>query len=73
MLAKMTSKNQITLPKKAVDALGVTGYFDVRVEDDRIILTPVRVQRATAVREKLEQLGLTEKDVAQATAWARKK
>ena len=73
MLAKLTSKNQITLPKAAVAVTGVevAEYFDVSVENGRIVLTPVRVQRAQAVREKLEQLGITEQDVEDAVAWAR--
>ena len=31
MLAKITSKNQLTLPQAAVEAVGVTEYFDVQV------------------------------------------
>jgi len=71
MLAKLTSKNQITLPKAAVSALDMSEYFDVAVESGRIVLTPVRVQQAQAVRRKLEELGITEQDVADAVAWAR--
>lgn len=72
MLAKLTSKNQITLPKAVVSSVDVAEYFDVTVENGRIILTPVRVQRAQAVREKLEKLGITEQDVEDAIAWARR-
>lgn len=72
MLAKLTSKNQITLPKAAVSSVETAEYFDVTVENGRIILTPVRVQHAQAVREKLEQLGITEQDVEDAIAWARR-
>ena len=71
MLAKLTSKNQITLPKAAVAQVQDAEYFDVAVEDGRIVLTPVRVQRADAVREKLAALGIREADVADAVAWAR--
>ncbi len=71
MLAKLTSKNQITLPKAAVASVDAAEYFDVTVERGRIVLTPVRVQQAQAVREKLEQLGITEQDVEDAVAWAR--
>jgi cysteinyl-tRNA synthetase len=46
-------------------------YFDVAVEDGRIVLTPVRIQRADAVRDKLAKLGIREADVADAVAWAR--
>jgi hypothetical protein len=72
MLAKLTSKNQITLPKAAVARVDAAEYFDVSVENGRIVLTPVRVQRAQAVREKLEQLGISEQDVEDAVAWARR-
>ena len=64
--------NQITLPKAAVSGVDAAEYFDVTVEGGRIILTPVRVQKAQAVREKLEQLGITEQDVEDAVAWARR-
>lgn len=72
MLAKLTSKNQVTLPKAVVSSVDVAEYFDVTVENGRIILTPVRIQQAQAVREKLEKLGITEQDVADAVAWARR-
>jgi len=72
VLAKLTSKNQITLPKAVVSSVDVAEYFDVTVENGRIILTPVRIQRAQAVRDKLEQLGISEKDVEEAVAWARR-
>lgn len=72
MLAKLTSKNQITLPKAAVSSVEAAEYFDVTVENGRIVLTPVRIQTAQAVREKLEQLGITEQDVEDAIGWARR-
>ena len=46
--------------------------FDVRDEDGRIVLVPLRPSRADDVRTKLEQLGITEHDVDAAVAWARK-
>ena len=71
MLAKITSKNQVTLPKAAVTAVGATEYFDVEVRAGQIVLTPVRIQRGDAVRAKLAELGLGDADVAQAVRWAR--
>ncbi|MBI4756443.1 MAG: AbrB/MazE/SpoVT family DNA-binding domain-containing protein [Betaproteobacteria bacterium] len=71
MLAKLTSKNQLTLPKSVVAAVPPTEYFEVEVVDGRIVLTPVRVQKADAVRDKLAELGITEDDVADAVAWVR--
>ncbi len=71
MLAKITSKNQLTLPKAAVQAVGAAEYFDVEVRVGQIVLTPVRIQRGDAVRAKLAALGLGEADVADAVQWVR--
>jgi hypothetical protein len=38
----------------------------------RAILTPARVTSAGAVRRKLADLGITDADVTEATAWARR-
>jgi len=73
MLAKLTSKNQLTLPKAVLEAVGTSQYFEVSAEDGRIVLVPVRISRADAVRDKLHELGLDEGDVDQAVAWARKR
>ncbi|ESS72332.1 hypothetical protein MGMO_61c00430 [Methyloglobulus morosus KoM1] len=72
MLAKITSKNQLTLPKSVVNSVDKTDYFEVDVENGRIVLTPVRIQQADAVRAKLEALGIDAQDVVDAIDWARK-
>ena len=71
MLAKLTSKNQLTLPKAAVDSVGPSKYFDVEVRQGQIVLTPVRIQRGDAVRAKLAELGLAASDIDGAVRWAR--
>ena len=73
MLTKITSKNQLTLPKSVTLAVGPAEYFDVQTRDGQIVLTPVRIQRADAVRSKLAELELDETDIAAAVAWARSK
>ena len=73
MLAKLTAKNQLTLPKAAIEAVGVTEYFEVVARDGVITLTPVRIQRGDAVRAKLTQLSLTESDISAAVNWARRR
>ena len=76
MLAKLTAKNQLTLPKRALEALGsepTPTYFEVEVRDGSILLTPARVRSADAVRRKLSELGITEADVGDAVAWARQR
>lgn len=71
MLAKITSKNQLTLPKSVTQAVGATKYFDVEARAGQIILTPVRIQRGDAVRAKLAELHLGQSDIADAVACAR--
>ncbi len=77
MLAKKTSKNQLTLPKEIVKEFPDTDYFDVTVKERKIILMPVRITPADAalegVRDKLEKLGVTRSNVTEAVKWARKK
>ena len=70
MLAKLTSKNQLTLPEAVLSSCQGTQYFDVTEGNGRIVLTPVRIDRADAVRAKLADLGMNEDDVAGAVAWA---
>lgn len=77
MLAKKTSKNQITLPKEIVKSFPDTEYFDVSIKDSKIILMPVKITPADAaiegIRDKLKKLGITKGDVGEAVKWARKK
>ena len=72
MLAKLTANNQLTLPRRAIDAVGNPPYFQVEVENDRLVLTPARPGAAASVRRKLAALGIKEQDIVEAVAWARK-
>jgi hypothetical protein len=75
MLAKKTSKNQITLPKTIADAFPDAEYFDISIRDNKILLMPAKItpMRSTleGIREKIKKLGLAEKDVPEAIRWAR--
>ena len=75
MLAKKTSKNQITLPKAIVTAFPDAEYFDVRIKESQILLTPVKMtplgSSLESVRQKMKRLGMTEKNVGEAVRWAR--
>ncbi len=44
MLAKKTSKNQVTLPKAIADRFPGTEYFDVQVRGRAILMRPVRIE-----------------------------
>lgn len=71
MLIKLNARNQITLPKSLMQAVGPTEYVDVEVRGGQLILTPVRFVASDAVRAKLAELGITEADTTAAVGWAR--
>jgi len=73
MISKKTSKNQITLPKKIVSQFPDSVYFDVTVEEGRIVLRPVDPDALGKVQRKLEELGIREGAVHDAVAWARER
>lgn len=73
MLAKLTFDNQLTLPDVLISEFKGVEYFDVAHEDGSIVLTPTQATHADAVRSKLEDLGISESDVADAVAWARRR
>jgi bifunctional DNA-binding transcriptional regulator/antitoxin component of YhaV-PrlF toxin-antitoxin module len=74
MLAKITSKNQITIPKKIMDKLPETKHFDVELQEGVILLRPVRIYDTDLerIRLKMKSLGLKQDTVAEAIKWARK-
>lgn len=77
MLAKLTSKNQLTLPRDIAKEFKGIEYFDADVRDGRIVLAPVRIKPVdadlTGIRKKMERLGITPDDVVEAIRWARGK
>jgi len=77
MLAKKTSKNQITLPKEIAKEFPGIDYFDAVVENRKILLTPVTLRPVGAslagIRDKMRRLGVMDEDVAEAVQWARKR
>ncbi len=71
MLAKLTVKNQLTLPKAVATQFPGVEYFEVSTDGSAITLRPFERSRADEVREHLAQLGITEQDVKDAIVWAR--
>lgn len=73
MLAKVTSKNQITIPKKIMDQLPDVNYFEVDFEDGLVLMKPLRFYNTDLekIRTKVKKLGLKDKTVAEAIRWAR--
>ena len=74
MLAKITSKNQITIPKQIIDQLDDVTHFEVRLDKGAVVLKPVRFYDTNLeqIRSKIEKLGISENTVADAVKWARK-
>ena len=75
MLAKLTSKNQITIPKSIINQMPKTEYFEVAIKDDMVILKPVIVygMDLEKIRTKIKNLGLNRESVTEAIEWARSK
>ena len=77
MLAKKTSKNQLTLPKEIAEKFPGVDLFDATVKDNQIVLMPVKITPITStlesIRDKMEKLGISGEDVTDAVRWARKK
>jgi hypothetical protein len=77
MLAKKTVKNQITLPKRVLDQIPSTDYFEVTLHGEGILLKPVHLEgsaaRLSRVRQKIRELGMTGKDIEEAIEWARRR
>ena len=75
MLAKMTSKNQITIPKKIIEQLPAVEYFEVELKDGVVMLKPLKVYDTSLerIRAKVKKLRLQENTVREAIEWARSK
>ncbi len=75
MLAKLTSKNQITIPKSIINQIPNTEYFEVELKNDTVILKPVIVfgTDLEQIRMKIKNLGLKRESVTEAIEWAHSK
>lgn len=75
MLAKLTSKNQITIPKQIIDQIPETRYFDVKLNGETVVMKPLTIYDTDLekVRSKIKKLGLKPDCVAEAIKWARSK
>ena len=75
MLAKLTVKNQITIPRDVISRLPNVEYFDVSYKDGNVILKPLKVYDTDldGIRSKMKLLGISEKSVGDAIKWAREK
>lgn len=65
MASKITAKGQVTIPKPIRDKLG-TEYVEFRLEDDRVVVVPVRTARG-----RLESYADPERRRGEEGAWPR--
>lgn len=82
LAAKVTSKGQVTIPKRVRDDLGLQDgdYLIFETKGDRALLTKAPVKPtddfdrlADRVAERFKDRGITRSEVAEAMRWARRK
>ena len=75
MFVKVTSKNQITIPKKIMEKFSGTQYFEIKSTGDAVMLKPLKISDASLdqIRTKIDQLGLKSTSIQEAVKWARKR
>lgn len=73
MLAKLISGNRLMLPEAILAEFPEVECFTVVKTKDGILLKPARVSQVRRIRRKLAALGVSEADVAEAVAWARRR
>lgn len=75
MLAKITAKNQVTIPKKIMDQIPDARYFEVEFKDGTVVLRPLKTYSTSleAIRSKIQGLGLNPDCVKEAIKWSRSK
>jgi bifunctional DNA-binding transcriptional regulator/antitoxin component of YhaV-PrlF toxin-antitoxin module len=75
MLAKITAKNQITIPKKIMDQIPDARYFEVEFNNGIVVLRPLKTYSTSldAIRSKIQKLGLNPDCVKEAINWSRSK
>ena len=71
MVAVLTADNQLTIIDGVLGEFQRGDYFEVAIDDGRIILTPIEPSPIETVWATVAASGATEDDVADAVKWAR--
>ena len=73
MLAKLTTKNQITIPKQIIDQIPEARYFDVELNGEVVVMKPLKIYDTDLekIRSKIKKMGLKPDCVAEAVKWTR--
>ena len=73
VLAKLTSKNQLTLPAEVISHFPGVEHFEVHEQDGELRLIPMKSVRVRSLndlvrelREHTAKMGITEKDIEDA-------
>lgn len=72
VLGILTASNQLTTTDEVFANFPGVKYFEVVVGEGKIVLTPICPDPLEDVWEQTSRLGITEQDVEDAVAWARK-
>jgi virulence-associated protein VagC len=74
-LLKLSSKNQLTLPKSMMKHFPNTEYFEIAEKENELVLRPVTMQiqgeTLNKFREKIAAYGITEEIIPKAIKYAR--
>ena len=73
MLAKLVSGNRLKLPEAVLAEFPKVECFTIERTKDGILLRPVRVPEVHRIQQKLAASGVSQADVADAVAWARRR
>jgi hypothetical protein len=70
-LAKLTSKNQITIPQRIIDQIPDAGYIKVELNDRMLVLRPLKIYSASLeeIRAMVENLDPDPGCVREAIKW----
>lgn len=73
MLAKLISANRLMLPEAILAEFPEVECFTAERTKGGILLKPARVSQVRRIQRKLAASGVSEADVADAVAWARRR
>ena len=75
MLFKITSKNQVTIPKKIIEKIPNVKHFDIEFKDGVVVLKPIKFfdTNLDQIRLKMKKLSLNGDSVSEAIQWAKSK
>lgn len=71
MPLKLSKDNKIEIPGFILREANSPRYFDVSVENGKVVLSPTSPSPGDLIREEMEARGIDEQDIADAIQWSR--